>query len=629
MNRSGFLLFTGCLLNWVYLSYSGEATNLDFIERIDKNSADSIQKGEIDRNRLYLDSVLLEQMMLEAERVSPKAAKVNYLNLRNARKEGSLDKTSNTIFTSGQLSAGSGSAANGEEPYSVNNMMSALPSQTEYDALIDFYQAMDGTNWFNNTGWNTADPNVLQDVSSFHGVTLDENGHVKWLIFWQNNLNGTIPESFGNLVYLEHIQLVRNPYIGQLPQSIGNLDKVVELLLYANNMTGTIPNTIGNMTALENVHLYINNLTGSIPSSLTSLPNLRFFSVYDNDLAGTLPADLGNLDKLTHLYINGNAISGAIPSTIGEMSSMKELYLYSNQLSGSIPPSIGNLSGLTRLYLNQNQLSGALPTSLGNLANLEFFWIQDNDITGQIPSEMGGLQVLDSFLAYRNELSGNLPSSLGNIASLRQLRLDENQLDGSIPSSYGDLVNINALTLNNNKLTGSIPGSFCSFVNISNLGLHNNKLEGDIPNCLFDKNILQFTTRYNYYNFEDLAYAKSKVNDYYLYAPQLLKFVDTVYMQPSASMDLSVNDGNYQGSPSIYRWKKNGTWVHNASPDYQVLSITCNTSACEGLYYLEIINPDFIGPKLYGDVFYVKLVPVLNRTICSSNELNEALELYM
>lgn len=612
MNRIMYLLSIWFIVSCISFLSKGEVSFSNIFETQNENIVPTLHKGEIDKEQAYLDRLVWQQMMVEAERVSPKVAKLNYSKKPNTSKVDRKQATS--------------------ESFSVNTM-SAIPSQTEYDALMDFYQAMGGSNWFNKTGWSTANPNVVQSVSNFHGVTLDANGHVKWLILYQNNLNGTIPESFGNLTYLEHIQLVRNPFIGQLPQSIGNLDKVVELLLYSNNMTGTIPETIGNMTALGNVHLYVNNLTGSIPTSITNLPNLYFFSVYDNDMSGTLPADLGNLTKLTHFYINGNSFTGSLPSSIGNLTKAKELYLYSNQLTGSIPTSMGNLTELTRLYLSGNQLSGTIPSSFGNLKKLEFLWMQDNELSGQIPATMGEMSQLNSLFIYRNNLSGYLPASMGNLSNLWRLRLQENQIQSLIPGSFGNLLNLRDLYLSDNKLFGTIPPGLCSLPYLNELNLHGNNLEGDIPNCLYDKNMYSFTVRYNHYNFEELTYAKSKVGDYYLYAPQLLKFIDTLYVAPNTTRDLTIDDGNYQGSPSSYRWKKNNVWMHDASPNNKVISITCNSPAnppysspCEGVYYLEIVNPDFVGPHLTGNVFYVKIAPALTKTICATDDLNQLLE---
>lgn len=606
MNRIMYLLSIWFIVSCISFLSTGKASFSDSLENSNGNLTPTHGIEETDKDQAYLDSLVWQQMMLEAERVSPLAAKVNYSKEQKAPK------------VVGKQAA--------PESFSVNTM-SAIPSQTEYDALMDFYQAMGGPNWFNKTGWSTANPNVVQSVSNFHGVTLDANGHVKWLILFQNNLNGTIPESFGNLTYLEHIQLVRNPFIGQLPQSIGNLDKVVELLLYSNNMTGTIPTTFGNMAALKNVHLYINNLTGSIPTSITNLSNLSFFSVYDNDMSGTLPVDLGNLTELTHFYINGNSFTGPLPSSIGNLTKAKELYLYSNQLTGSIPSSMGNLTELTRLYLNGNQLSGTIPSSFGNFNKLMFLWMQDNELSGQIPATMGEMSQLNSLFIYRNNLSGILPASLGNLSNLWRLRLQENQIQSLIPVSFENLLNLRDLYLSDNKIFGTIPPGLCNLPYLNELNLHGNNLEGDIPNCLYDKNMYSFTVRYNHYNFEELTYAKSKGGNYYLYAPQLLKFVDTLYVAPNTTRDLTVNDGNYQGSPSRYRWKKNNVWMHDASPNNKVISITCNSSAnppytspCEGLYYLEIVNPDFVGPHLTGNLYYVKIAPAITKTICSSDE---------
>lgn len=223
MRRNCSLFFIGVVVMcWLFFLPERGMPYADLIGSIELYGNPRFQEEGMDSAITYLDSIVWEQMMIEAERVSPSVAKANYA----AQKSGV-----------GNINAASQSTS--------FNTLSILPSQVEYDALMDFYQEMDGPNWFNNSGWSTANPNVVQDVSNFHGVMLNEEGHVKWLIFWQNNLNGAIPESFGDLTYLEHIQMVRNPYIGQLPQSLGALDKVVELLLYGNNMAGTIPSTIG------------------------------------------------------------------------------------------------------------------------------------------------------------------------------------------------------------------------------------------------------------------------------------------------------------------------------------------------------------------------------------------------
>ena len=50
-----------------------------------------------------------------------------------------------------------------------------LPSQAEYSALMDLYQATGGANWYNNSVWSTADPNMIENVDDWQGVHVDLN----------------------------------------------------------------------------------------------------------------------------------------------------------------------------------------------------------------------------------------------------------------------------------------------------------------------------------------------------------------------------------------------------------------------------------------------------------------------
>lgn len=68
-----------------------------------------------------------------------------------------------------------------------------------------------------------------------------------------------------------------------------------------------------------------------------------------------------------------------------------------------------------------------------------------------------------------------------------------------------------------------------------------------------------FLLSYNNFNFENLAYAKTKVLDNFQYSPQKLAFVDTVYVQPNASMNLTVDDGNYQEHNPVTDGRKMGS----------------------------------------------------------------------
>jgi hypothetical protein len=134
----------------------------------------------------------------------------------------------------------------------------------EREALIDLYNATDGDHWKNNTNWCSDLP-----VGQWEGVWTDVHGRVYHLHLSANGLNGTIPESIGNLVNLTYLNLGHNYEItGPIPESIGNLVNLKVLMLAENKLTGTIPETIMNIAQLDDFAIYQNRLDGILSEKL-------------------------------------------------------------------------------------------------------------------------------------------------------------------------------------------------------------------------------------------------------------------------------------------------------------------------------------------------------------------------
>ena len=101
----------------------------------------------------------------------------------------------------------------------TTSLFAAVPP-AERNALIDLYNATDGSNWTRNDNWencyfciHSSDP----CDNNWYGVTCDSsNQHIIELGLHMNNLNGTIPASLGDLTELKRLDLDDNKLSGPI-----------------------------------------------------------------------------------------------------------------------------------------------------------------------------------------------------------------------------------------------------------------------------------------------------------------------------------------------------------------------------------------------------------------------------
>ena len=255
--------------------------------------------------------------------------------------------------------------------------------ETDREALVALYNAMDGPNWTNNENWLSDRP-----LREWHGVMTDASGRVISLDLFDNQLRGDLPPELGQLSNLEWLQLSVNQLSGDLPPELGQLSNLEDLSLTGNQLSGGIPAELGQLANLEELHLTGNQLRGEIPAELGRLSNLTWLSLGDNELRGEIPAELGRLPNLTWLDLGENELSGEIPAELSRLSDLESLGLWSNRLSGEIPAELGRLSNLTELWLDGNKLSGEIPAELGRRSNLTALWLGDNELSGCVPDAL-------------------------------------------------------------------------------------------------------------------------------------------------------------------------------------------------------------------------------------------------
>ncbi|MDR7130995.1 Leucine-rich repeat (LRR) protein [Algoriphagus sp. 4150] len=522
-------------------------------------------------------------------------------------------------------------AAKSTTEFSTNS--TALPSQAEYNALIAIYQATGGANWTNKAGWSTANPNVVQSVHGWTGVTVDFDGHVTGINLNGNNLSGTLPASIRDLDYLRTLLLPLNNLTGPLPNVFHEMASLKEMHLDKNQLTGSIPQSIGYSTTLEVIQLSGNALTGNIPSYLNNLTSLRHLILNGNQLTGLIPNSIGLLGELRNLYLYDNDLSGSIPTSIGNLSKLEFLHLQHNRIGGEIPLTVGNLLQLKSFSVHDNNIGGPVPTGIGNLANLELFFAYNNKLTGQLPTTLGNLKKVTNFLLLSNQLTGPIPTQVGSMTNLQYLNLTENKISGTIPSQLGNLTKMHTLRLDYNELTGQIPATLCSIPTLVLFYAQMNKLTGDVPVCLLTKLPNLFRISHNYYSFTDLGSKTQYWPQPNYYSPQRSDPALTTYsVSGTGSITLATTVGKNMGSPSNYQWYKNGNALTGASPANESITVNCPASGgggfnCSGNYIGDVTNPGYptivilaVGGEIEG--IDEDDEDDLDITICTLNELD-------
>ncbi len=229
-------------------------------------------------------------------------------------------------------------------------VVSEIPT-AECQALVASYEATQGANWVDHTGWlETNTP------CSWYGVACAD-GHVDTLALYFNNLQGQLPAALADLPQLRVLDLHNNAITGSIPPEIGRLVNLVDLDLSDNQISGSLPATLGNLTALQWLMLPRNQINGPIPSELGKLTALHTLNLSDNQLSGGIPESLADATALASIRLRNNQLSGSIPFGLGQLPALYEIDLSFNQLTGSAPSALFQV-GTHGLW--GNQLDGTI-----------------------------------------------------------------------------------------------------------------------------------------------------------------------------------------------------------------------------------------------------------------------------
>ncbi|KAD6796079.1 hypothetical protein E3N88_06975 [Mikania micrantha] len=144
---------------------------------------------------------------------------------------------------------------------------------------------------------------------------------ITYIALSHNELSGKVP----NLTTLSNLHLLdlrENHLDSELPFLP---EGVTTVLLSNNSFSGHIPEQFGQLNRLHHLDISSNTLSGTLPSALFVLPNITYLNVASNKLSGSLPDSIKCGNKLGFVDISSNRFTGRLPSCLDTVSSNKRV----------------------------------------------------------------------------------------------------------------------------------------------------------------------------------------------------------------------------------------------------------------------------------------------------------------
>ncbi|XP_074318008.1 receptor-like protein EIX2 [Silene latifolia] len=373
--------------------------------------------------------------------------------------------------------------------------------------------------------------NNLESLSSWSWIF--NHSSLISLLISDNQLVGSIPNRFGEMLSLSHLDLSNNRLEGRLPNSLGGLCRLRSLDVSGNHrLQGDLMSIFWSLScaneSLTTLSMHKNLFSGSLPD-FTVFSSLSKLRLHSNRLNGSLPSYFTRSSSLAIFDVHNNQLTGPIPD-LSVFRLLKVLQLRNNKLNGNVHPGLGQLAMLRHLDISSNSLIGDLGVShLANLSSLRYFDISFNSLTLNVnsswvpPFHLETIGLASCGLAYQfpewlrtqtkysrldlsnTGLSDTIPFWFWNISSgATYIILSHNRLHGKLPTYFPFVFDMNPfIDMSSNFLEGTIPPFFSNaiYLNLSrnsfsgpvsflcpsssklSIDLSHNNLSGELPDC--------------------------------------------------------------------------------------------------------------------------------------------------
>jgi Leucine-rich repeat (LRR) protein len=184
-----------------------------------------------------------------------------------------------------------------------------------------------------------------------------------------------LPDSFGNLMNLQHIDLSGALSLQMLPNSFGNLTQLRHLELRGCCSLTISNETFGKITTLEHIGFSGCSNVNELPPQVAHQRSLQKLDVCKTNLK-KLPSGLEDISKFEVLEFGGQPSFEMLPTLLGWYKGLKELWLFDRPELKRLPDSFGLLTQLVGFNIWNCGIE-YLPQDLMGMKNLEFLSVED------------------------------------------------------------------------------------------------------------------------------------------------------------------------------------------------------------------------------------------------------------